>query len=66
MERSVPTGWRYCRDSTGKINRYAIEKGEWTVCRVSGEYELWKGKEQLHVHLPTAAEAIALATDEGA
>lgn len=47
----IPDGWEYVSD-------YCIQRDDYTICRVSGRYELWHLKEQLHVNLPSAADAI--------
>jgi hypothetical protein len=60
----IPEGWEMCKSKEGVPNPYAIQRDEWTVCRIGGAngwtYELWHGKEQVAVNLPNAQAAIDL------
>ena len=64
----IPEGWEMCKSKEGVPNPYAIRRGEWTVCRIGSasgwSYELWSGKQQIEVNLPSAQAAIDLVPRE--
>jgi hypothetical protein len=60
----IPDGWAMCKNKDGHPNPYAIERDGWTVCRIGNAngwtYELWNGRKQIAVNLPSAEAAIEL------
>lgn len=54
----LPDGWSQCKNRDGVPNPYAIQRDDFTICRIADTYELWRGKEQLAVNLPSAQAAI--------